>query len=228
MRIIDKNKDFYDYLQDQTDNIVFDRRDSFLLTKELFCEKLRTSCYYNRSHSCLVLLQVCHSFWLFLIDIMKFDEYDKPLEYKVEFIYNWKDYQTQRVLIALNTISFGLTYSSRGRNLYDKEYILSHIDDLTKAINYNDYHVDRDMTKYTQIRSGKNFNNIYTEKHIPLLKACGLAEYIDPLTIFLSFEEYWSLEKSSRERTDALGTTNTDKIEMHGFDKKTSFRGKNK
>ena len=34
MRIIDKNHDFYDYLQDPTDNtIVFDRRGSFLLEK---------------------------------------------------------------------------------------------------------------------------------------------------------------------------------------------------
>ena len=33
MRIIDKQHDFYDYLQDPTDRIVFDRRGSFLLTK---------------------------------------------------------------------------------------------------------------------------------------------------------------------------------------------------
>ncbi|MCR4616974.1 MAG: hypothetical protein K5669_02170 [Lachnospiraceae bacterium] len=41
MRIIDKQRDFYDYLQDSSDRIVFDRRGSFLLTKEIFCEGLR-------------------------------------------------------------------------------------------------------------------------------------------------------------------------------------------
>ena len=45
MRIIDKQHDFYDYLQDPTDRIVFDRRGSFLLTKELFCEGLRYQRY---------------------------------------------------------------------------------------------------------------------------------------------------------------------------------------
>ena len=40
------------------------------------------------------------------------------------------------------------------------------------------------------------------------------------------FEEYFALEKSSTERREPLGTTDIDKIESHGFDKKTSFRGK--
>ena len=41
MRIIDKQHDFYDYLQDPTDRIVFDRRGSFLLTKKLFCNDIK-------------------------------------------------------------------------------------------------------------------------------------------------------------------------------------------
>ena len=40
MRIIDNKHDFYDYLQDPTDTVVFDRRNSFLLTKEIMCDKL--------------------------------------------------------------------------------------------------------------------------------------------------------------------------------------------
>jgi hypothetical protein len=34
------------------------------------------------------------------------------------------------------------------------------------------------------------------------------------------------MEKSKLETTEAKGTTNDDKIIMHGFDTKTSFRGK--
>ena len=41
MRIIDKQHDFYDYLQDPTDRIVFDRRGAFLLTKKLFCNDIK-------------------------------------------------------------------------------------------------------------------------------------------------------------------------------------------
>ena len=46
MRIIDKNHDFYDYLQDPTDNsIIFDRRGSFLLEKSHICDKIYTDNY---------------------------------------------------------------------------------------------------------------------------------------------------------------------------------------
>ncbi len=69
-------------------------------------------------------------------------------------------------------------------------------------------------------------DNTRVEKHIPLLKACGIAKCVDPLEVFLSFEEYFSLEKSSAERTASVGLTNLEKIGNHGFDLKTSFRGR--
>ena len=36
MRIIDNKHDFYDYLQDSTDHLVFDRRRSFCLLSQCF------------------------------------------------------------------------------------------------------------------------------------------------------------------------------------------------
>ena len=47
MRIIDKNTDFYDYWQNvyKDDTFTFDRRDSFLLTKEILCSNLYTDKY---------------------------------------------------------------------------------------------------------------------------------------------------------------------------------------
>ena len=63
------------------------------------------------------------------------------------------------------------------------------------------------------------------KKHIPLLKAT-LSQLLDAHEVFMAFEEYFSLEKSSSERREPLGSTNNDKIESHGFDLKTSFRGK--
>jgi len=231
MRIIDKNKDFYDYLQNPTDNIVFDRRDSFLLTKEIFCDNLRYSrCYQSRNCSHLMLLQICNTFWLFLINIIKTNDYGNVLDYEIDFINTWKDYDKKRVLINLNSISFDklLLRIVNKQGFYRKESILSYFDEIKADIKHGNYRVDADFTKYTQFKNGKNYSYIYEEKHIPLLKACGLANYIDPVEIFCSFEEYFSLEKTSQEKTEALGTTNTDKIEMHGFDKKISFRGKSR
>jgi hypothetical protein len=54
----------------------------------------------------------------------------------------------------------------------------------------------------------------------------GIVNCVDAHQIYLAFEEYFALEKSSTERREPLGTTDIDKIESHGFDKKTSFRGK--
>lgn len=53
-----------------------------------------------------------------------------------------------------------------------------------------------------------------------------MAKCIDPLEIYLSLEEYFLLEKSSLERVSSINITDKEKIENHGFDVKTSFRGK--
>ena len=66
----------------------------------------------------------------------------------------------------------------------------------------------------------------WVEKHIPLLKACGLGSCIDPMDIYLAFEEYFSLEKAAAERTESVDLTDKERIENHGFDVKDSFRGK--
>ena len=68
--------------------------------------------------------------------------------------------------------------------------------------------------------------NDRVERHIPILKNTGIASLVDPMEIYLSLEEYFSMEKTANERTDAIGLTNDDKITNHGFDLKTSFRGK--
>ena len=67
-----------------------------------------------------------------------------------------------------------------------------------------------------------------TEITYPILKACGISNLIEPDVMYHAIDEYFSLMKQTSETTVAQGTTNEDKIVNHGFDKKTSFRGKNK
>ena len=49
MRIIDKNTDFYDYLQNvyRDDSVTYDRTDSFILTKEMLCHHLQVIRRWN-------------------------------------------------------------------------------------------------------------------------------------------------------------------------------------
>jgi hypothetical protein len=239
MRIIDKNTDFYDYLSNvYTDNtFTFDRSDSYLLTKEIMCEHLFIRKFYSRynkikKHHNFVLMQICNTFWLFLVEITKTDEYDKVKDYKIELLTTWKNFNKSRELCKLDVISFPYWINGQlteGSGFwvtgFDTEKINKKIDTLIQAIDNNDYKVESNLNSYIIYRENKNDWD-KTEKHIPILMACGIANCVEALDIYLSFEEYFSLEKSSAERREPIGTTNIDKIESHGFDKKTSFRGK--
>lgn len=233
MRILDKNTDFYDYWQNiyRDDSVTFDRTDSFLLTKEIFCNHIMWSAphskflkYQEQYH--FALLQVCNTFWLFLIEVTKIDEYDRPTEYSVELITTWKNYNKSRCLMKLDIVGFGweiiriIRHDRYGREI-DKTKLFQRKETLSSAIDQNDFGIKESINRHV-IRKG---DGTESEKHIPLLKACGLAGCIDPLEIFLAFEEYFSLEKTSSERTTSIGLTDEEKIGNHGFDVKTSFRG---
>lgn len=236
MRILDKNTDFYDYLQNMyPDNtFTFDRTDSFLLTKEIMCNHLfirRTYSHFSRpkdrKYHNFALLQICNTFWLFLITITSISDYERPTDYEIELLAKWKNFNKPRAKYCLDTISFGYDINnqisgdfwSKG---YDVKRLKEKVDILIQAVDTNNYKLQNHINKHTVFHG----DNVKTEKHIPLLKACGIANCIEALDVFLALEEYFSLEKSSSERTDAIGMTNNDKIESHGFDVKTSFRGK--
>ena len=220
MRIIDKNTDFYDYVQGiiyDTD-IVFDRTDSFLLTKNILCNSIskKRFFYEDDGKQChLLLLQVCNTFWLFSIKVLELDQFKNPVDYDIEFICAWKNYNKEKALIKLDVIYLYGIYDIPKKISSKKNNI------LIQKINSNEY-----FTEYTIDRFISYIGNKRVEKHIPLLKSCGLSKFIDPIEIFLSLREYFSSKKSDEERTEAIGTTNLDKIENHGFDIKTSFRGK--
>lgn len=248
MRIIDKNTDFYDYLTAvyPDDSIVFDRRGSFLLTREQMCGYLDPDRWgFLQEHYALdpfrfVLLQVCNTFWLFLVTVTEFDKSDptardwKPLAFEAELLHTWKQYGRKRAFLTLDTIrfSFSVEYTSYYRNWkkrsFEKSRILEKIQTLVQAIDTQDYRVLRRICGDGAGPEEKNGTVKTEENKIPLLKASGLSECIDPLAIYLSFEEYFSLKKQDSERTASVGITDLEKIENHGFDRKTSFRGKNK
>ena len=236
MRIIDKNTDFYDFYQNiyRDDSVTFDRSDSFLVTKEIMCDHLNERWFRfldKQDPINFVLLQVCHTFWLFLAEITAKNSFGRPTEYKIELLKTWKNYHKERRMIVLDVIDFGydadrLIHQDRYWSLYDKEKIIRRADTLTELIDHNDFKIRSSINRHTILKSGKGYETVKIDKHIPLLKACGIAELVDPLDIYLAFEEYFSLEKQAQERTESSGLTNDEKIGNHGFDTKTSFRGK--
>ena len=228
MRIIDKNTDFYDYLQNiyRDNSIVFDRTDSFVLTKEMVCDWL-FRCDIDSEG--FVLLQVCNTFWLFFIEVTEKSKlYNNPINFKSELVLTWKNYQKDRVLIKLEILNnfrwniLKLISNASWRDFrYDRKKIADKVEVLKQAIDTNDYCVKHRFDKHTMCYGGE-----FVEKHIPLLKASGFSGCISALDIFLAFEEYFSTEKSAKEKTESKGITDKERIENHGFDLKSSFRGK--
>ena len=236
MRIIDKNHDYYDYLADPTDTLVFDRRGSFMLSKKLMCERMalwgrRESDYRH------LLLQCGATFWVFMIHITEWDDYSfyttlkTPSNYEVELLATWKNYNKPNKLLDIRLIH------PPGRYIYFDFFHNSCID--MKKINPNDIKTAIDYVKEFDINNSMFLGHMTVSPSkgaswdkktytIPLLSACGIADVVSPVDMFCAIEEYFSIEKTKAERTEPLGITNDDKITMHGFDTKSSFRGKRK
>lgn len=236
MRIIDKNVDFYDYIQgtDTTGELVFDRTDSFMLTKEELARHLlkedkwdykkrqwiTKTISYN-----FLLLQAGNKFWLFLVTVP-----EEAKDYKLTLISNWDNYNCERALIKLDVIEFDWSIrwevsdktGFRRDSEIDMDRLKEKADILVQAVNTKNYK-ERQSLNYYSYFSG---DGKQVEKHIPILKACGISNFIAPMEFYMAIDEYFSLEKQASEKTDAEGTTNNDKIVNHGFDTKTSFRGK--
>lgn len=224
MKIIDKNYDFYDYLQgvypDKT--VTFDRRKSFILTKNEVRSGLNNVVYGNVYHSKIgqtlyALLQVCNRFWLFKVKVTSLNDYGDVEDYTIDFVLTWTNYNVDRELFSFHYIEL------KGDDwfaLWDAKSEDRKRKIVVDAINRNNYKKEYNLGIQYFWHNGER-----TLKDIPLLKASGFAEFINPLDIYLAIEEYFSLERTAAERRESIGLTNDDKITNHGFDTKISFRG---
>lgn len=222
MKILDSNKDFYDFYQNiyRDNTYTFDRRDSFNLSRKDFAshfyyEQSRYKWSLDRGKNRCILLQVCNNFWLFKVTIDKTDSMGKCIDYSISLIAQWKDYSVQTKLIELSHVRF---------ILYSEEEISKNYELLIRT---KDYKVEHVWNKSIVSRShGISWD--HTEKHIPILKDIGIAGLVDPLDIYLALEEYFARKVTESERVESIGLTDKEKIENHGFDTTVSFRGKNK
>lgn len=228
MKIIDKNKDYYDFYQGiyRDNTLTFDRTKSFILTKEDIKHKVFIRGFSWGSRSPIrpklpaygfFLMQVCNTFWLFMAEVTKVNSYE-VVDCNITMVQSWKNYHKKRKLISIH--SFKLPYPLLRIN-DTKEDILKRLPAIVQAIDHNDYEAWMSLS-CGEITLG---NGEKEERDIPILKESGIASLVEPLDIYLSFEEYFSAEKTASERQESVGLTNKEKIENHGFNSKTSFRG---
>lgn len=227
MKIIDNKKDFYDYYQNiyRDDSLVFDRRKSFIFKKQTFARLFENDNYKSKHKNVFgddhdikyFLMQICNTFWFFTVHITKYNNLGYGDDYDLKLVCTWKDYSKPRKLISLGIIEYYRLSFIFSKN---KKPIEEEVERIKEIVRTDDYHHYRDITEYGGLCT-------WHYDGIPILQDIGIAGCVDHLDVYLSFEEYFALEKASIEdRRDSIGLTNTDKIENHGFDKKISFRGK--
>lgn len=234
MRIIDKNTDFYDYLQNayRDNNVTFDRTDSFLLTKDVIRAALGVQRKFNYLYRTgkpeyqYILLQIGFSYWLFIVKITAVDNYRNVKTYDVDLMTKWKNYDSPSTIINLEVVNFERKTVFGKKNLeVGKKYLMERAPILENAVRHKEYEVHYNFCDYVHLGDLKDRYYAQTYRRIPLLKASGLSQFLIPLEVYLSLEEHFSHEKTSSERTTSVGITDKEKIENHGFDVKTSFRG---
>lgn len=215
MRIIDSNTDYYDFYQNiyRDNTFTFDRRDSYNLTHKGFANNFNT--YRSESKERFILLQIAHQFWLMRLTITELDGCWCS-DYQLELVANWQNYCKPIELIKLSCVDFPWSIIKA-----------DNMDDYIMAVDHNNYRTMKIYNDFTITKNADNWRKRTCEKRtIPILKDIGIPAIIPALDIYLALEEYFSELKTNSERTEAIGTTNEDKISSHGFDVKKSFRGK--
>lgn len=209
MRILDKHKDFYDYLQCYDDDVIFDRRGSYILTNQDICDLW---CGYHEDFSDkYLLLQVGYSYWMMIAKCestaVSITNASECVDYSLELVDYWKDYN------HFDSLHFGAVDKHFSVEfLFSKKWDWkSNLIDEIKRGNY-EYKKDFTIDTYHKINDIKL---IFCKTKIPsIVKAEDL---------YNAFDEYFSHLKDDI-KVDNM--SDIEKIESHGFNKKTSFRGK--
>lgn len=204
MRIISKIKDFYDYisyeLSDKDDDIVFDRRNFYVLTKKDIISFLGFEGYKATKY---LVFQVGYLFYLIEVydveykDVIacgvKIREFSN---YKMKVLAKWHNYN-KKVIMEFYKIYRPFYYKTN-----------------EQFVNY---------VKNSKLDEDDRYTDDFENKAL-ILNETGLASILDPKEIYLALDEYFSSLITDKEKTESAGITNNEKIVNHGFDKKISFR----
>ena len=216
MRIIDKNKDYYDYLAyqaDSDDGVTFDRRGSIPLRSADFFNVLskyvKNHRYYYRRYSWFWEEEPVEYNKLFAIRAgVKFFLLGLKLEV------DETDFQN-RILKSykMNLIKIFEDFDYRGKfldivSVYDSDILLN-------------------LVNKKKIKNIKLSELIIENLGLPdgfyILKNIGIPSIISPEEIYYGIETYLFSLKND-QNCESKNLTDSEKIVNHGFDKKTSFR----
>jgi hypothetical protein len=202
MRIIDRHRDYYDYLQTYDDDVVYDRRGSIIIKNETILEylSLYQNFYNKKDVTCLYLvLRIGYTNWLLKTIPTKIDYSStyKVVDYNLELLDSWKDYNHSY------EPEFGFVETNFQMLWKEQKHIVE------------------------EIKRGFEYRKIFNEEKGKLkpfiLKELKITSLIKPEALYNAYDEYFHHLKDD---VDYDTMTNEEKIISHGFDTKVSFRGK--
>lgn len=205
MYIIDRNRDYYDYLSHiygVDKKVVFDRRGSTAITDGDIVNDLHDLRHYGilpiRKKSNYLILEVGYVQYLIEISEIKMRSTAFGSEYescKMSLIHTYRENKHHfDEPLSLHEVSLGYKWNRKGKRLYaiDEGY--------TEAID-------------------EVFRNKFGT---PLLASTHLTKLIDAEDIWRELQTY--ISSLNNDIDVDLNMTDVEKAEIHGFDKKTSFR----
>ena len=205
MYIIDKNKDYYDYLKgtygiDKT--IIYDRRGSVvlffidLLNTCISDERYRNSIFHSKT---LFVLEIGNKQYIFEFTDIKYIKdgtFNKAYDAKLDLVHIFTDsnhyFNTEISIVP-----------ARRKNLY---YFYSR---KNKIVPFTSYKEDIEI----------NENRIIVN---PILDATHIPSFIPAMDIWVELNNY--ISSKYNDKTIEIKNSDTDKLINHGFDKVSSFR----
>lgn len=225
MRIISKIKDYYDYLQDWSDDIVFVRKQVYCMSnwRDIFC-CFPFKFFYNlldKTETRQILgLRVGYKLYLFRAkifcseDFLKGNNYNwipnnDSTKYQIEYIGSRFDYEYTDANEPIKWIYLSDVLTVNRKHQFVEE------DVLTK--NLNNIKIYEWTIRKFWYNSNKN-----NEYYVPYL-GNTVSAYIDAETIYRDVDDFLRAARNDKD-CDSKGITDIEKIINHGFDKVASFR----
>ena len=215
MRIFCKEKDYYDYLQDYSDDIIFDRRKFVKLTSKEILKEIPIQEYHHKVNVFQVFaLRAGYYLFFFKSKIVLHND-PEHYSYYIECDFDYEiEYLGQRI-----------DYEYKGSEILTFEWY-----DISAGHDkkWNRMYYDVMEVNLSNIEKGNwNFERYGKERRrepkVPLLRNTFITKYIPAELIYRGIDDYIRASKNDVDQ-ESEGLTDVDKVINHGFDKRTSFR----
>lgn len=206
MYIIDRNKDYYDYyshIYGIDKKVIFDRRGSVKMTDDILIQK---SVLYRNISRAFLILEVGFIQYIIVVSNIK----DSSINIYGEY--------------TPYTGDFNIVKENKEYKHFYKTPLSIRGALLDYKFDWNGY---KTVRKYNFDDRFENLvDRTYHEENNPILAGTSITSLIDPDTIWKELQNY--ISSLDNDKDISIPSTDDERAEMHGFDRKTSFRHRKK